>query len=32
MVLFLIVEDVNDLLNEGVIKVLKFGYKFSRVS
>lgn len=32
MVLLLIAEDANDLLNEGVTKVPKSGYKLSRVS
>lgn len=31
-VLLLIAEDANDLLNEGVTKVPKSGYKLSRVS
>lgn len=31
-VLLLIAEDANDLLNEGVTKVQKSGYKLSRVS
>jgi hypothetical protein len=30
--LTLIVEDANDLLNEGVTKIPKSGYKLSRVS